>query len=151
MGVPCRPLIRRYAVLPAVDGEPHLASHFALDGGEVVFDPQPGDVWERSFHEPGAPWCWANCSGANTFVILPNRRSFDCDMRASNCTMLDDRHHRCWVKHGSAAGRDLHLDKDGLTCQAGAGSILSYGVEAMYDRPALPGWHGYLHHFQLVG
>jgi hypothetical protein len=43
------------------------------------------------------------------------------DSRASNCTMPEDTEHRCWVRHGEAP--DFHVDKNGKTCNAGAGSI----------------------------
>lgn len=43
------------------------------------------------------------------------------DSRASNCTMKEDRQHRCWIKHGTAPA--ITVDKTGLTCAAGAGSI----------------------------
>jgi len=55
------------------------------------------------------------------------------DSRASNCTMPDDKEHRCWVRHGTV-GDVVHVDKNGNTCAAGAGSI------------AVPGFHGFLHH-----
>jgi len=46
------------------------------------------------------------------------------DSRASNCTMPDDynqeRHH-CWIAHGTPP--DVTVDKAGVTCGAGAGSI----------------------------
>lgn len=54
------------------------------------------------------------------------------DSRANNCTMKDDWTHRCWVRRGTF-GDPLHIDKDGLTCAAGAGSIQNAG------------WHGFLH------
>lgn len=53
------------------------------------------------------------------------------DSRANNCTMKDDDAHRCWVRHGTV-GEPLHVDKAGLTCQAGAGSIQNAK------------WHGFL-------
>jgi len=43
------------------------------------------------------------------------------DSRASNCTMPYDYAHRCWVRHGEPP--DITVDKNGVTCQAGAGSI----------------------------
>lgn len=61
------------------------------------------------------------------------------DERASNCTMPTDKEHRCWVRHGSPEEGTLHVDKDGLTCQAGAGSIQA-GT-----------YHGFLHHGKLTG
>lgn len=53
------------------------------------------------------------------------------DGRASNCTMKDDTKHNCWCRHGNAP--DFTVNKNGITCAAGAGSIV-----------APDGWHGYL-------
>lgn len=44
---------------------------------------------------------------------------------------VDARPHKCWVRHGEPP--DLHVDKAGVTCNAGAGSILSGD------------YHGFLH------
>lgn len=68
---------------------------------------------------------------------LHNHHTWMIDGRASNCTMPDDQDHRCWVRHGTV-GDKLHVDKNGLTCAAGAGSI------------AIPGYHGFLHHGELT-
>lgn len=54
------------------------------------------------------------------------------DSRANNCTKPDDKEHRCWVRHGTLGG-EIHVDKNGYTCSAGAGSI------------GVPGFHGFLH------
>lgn len=79
---------------------------------------------------------------SRTHMIGPDGRAIECktpggdwwiDNRASNCTMPDDRVHRCWVRHGRPEDGTLHVDKNGHTCAAGAGSI------------ALPKWHGFLH------
>lgn len=48
------------------------------------------------------------------------------DGPASNCTKPDDRgkypkHHRCWIRHGIPP--KLTVDKQGVSCNAGAGSI----------------------------
>jgi hypothetical protein len=37
--------------------------------------------------------------------------------------MPNDRLHRCWVRHGDAP--ELTVDKNGKTCGAGGGSIVS--------------------------
>jgi hypothetical protein len=44
----------------------------------------------------------------------------------------DARPHKCWVRHGEARTGQVTVDKNGVTCGAGAGSI------------ATPGWHGFL-------
>lgn len=54
--------------------------------------------------------------------------------RASNCDKKDDRSHRCWVRHGSI-GDQLTVDKNGLTCGAGAGSFFMGPNNE---------WHGFL-------
>lgn len=59
------------------------------------------------------------------------------DGRASNCTMPDDNVHKCWVRHGRPEDGTLHVDKNGNTCAAGAGSI------------ATPNFHGFLHNGDL--
>lgn len=43
------------------------------------------------------------------------------DSMATNCTMKNDRIHRCWVRHGIPPM--ITVDKNGNTCAAGAGSI----------------------------
>lgn len=60
------------------------------------------------------------------------------DSRASNCTLPGDDIHKCWVRHGDPRTGDVHVDKNGVTCQAGAGSI------------ATAGYHGFLNHGYLT-
>ena len=74
---------------------------------------------------------WTNCDGRHLHAILPNGRPWDIDSSASNCTMPNDTEHRCWVRHGEPP--NLHVDKAGHTCAAGAGSILAGD------------YHGFLH------
>ncbi|TIL30048.1 hypothetical protein [Mesorhizobium sp.] len=64
---------------------------------------------------------------------IPGGHTWHIDSRCSNCTKPDDKEHRCWVRHGTV-GEAIHVDKNGNTCAAGAGSI------------AVPGFHGFLHH-----
>lgn len=96
--------------------------------------PEPGDLyWIK--HEIGDCPYWDNCNGMHLHGIVPNGDDWDIDCRASNCTMPEDRQHRCWIKTGSPEDGTLHVDKNGATCAAGAGSIM------------LSQWHGFLHHF----
>lgn len=77
------------------------------------------------------------------------------DGEASNCTRTQfgpkviegQRHekvwlgrtHYCWIRHGDPRKpATLHVDKNGNTCSAGAGSI------------AIGNYHGFLHHGQLT-
>lgn len=69
-------------------------------------------------------------------VVLPNGHWWDIDGRAGNCTMKDDKVHRCWVRHGDPP--KITVDKNGNTCKAGAGSI------------KVEGWHGFLRNGEFV-
>lgn len=104
-----------------------------------------GDVWidpwaKRQQEQTGKHTCpWTNCDGTHAFcAVPPDGHPWQIDGRCSNCTRKDDTTHRCWVRHGDPETGTLHVDKNGDTCSAGAGSI------------AAPGWHGYLHHGELV-
>lgn len=69
--------------------------------------------------------------------VLPDNHHWIIDSRCNNCGSPDDDQHWCWCRHGSPEDGSLHVDKNGLTCSAGAGSIQSGN------------WHGYLHNGQL--
>lgn len=62
------------------------------------------------------------------------------DSRANNCTLPDDDVHYCWVREGDVHAYPpvVNVSKDGPTCAAGAGSILT------------PRWHGFLRNGRLV-
>lgn len=102
-------------------------------------DPEPGDVYRIDWHDAGECPYWDNCNGTHVYAILPNGHTWDVDGRASNCTMPQERTHRCWVQTGSLEDGSLHVDKNGHTCAAGAGSI------------AVTGYHGFLHGFTWMG
>lgn len=70
--------------------------------------------------------------GLSVYVKMPDGGFWNIESRCSNCTAPDDGPHRCWVRHGTV-GDAIHVDKVGLTCSAGAGSIQWHG------------WHGFLH------
>lgn len=72
--------------------------------------------------------------GRSLMCVLPDGHVWGIDGRANNCTLPDDKEHRCWVRHGRPEDGTLHVDKAGLTCAAGAGSI------------ATSKYHGFLHH-----
>lgn len=106
--------------------------------------PEPGDLfWTQhgSLKENGSAPCylWDNCDGRHLYGILPNGHRWNIDGRARNCALPHDRLHRCWVRHGTPESGALHVDKAGLTCEAGAGSIDAAG------------WHGHLSHGYWVG
>jgi hypothetical protein len=86
---------------------------------------------------PGAMWFadwmlglendpFAGPDGRCLVVKLPNGNDWMIDGPCSNCTDHDDflrGGHKCWVRHGEAP--NITVDKNGKTCAAGAGSILS--------------------------
>lgn len=69
------------------------------------------------------PRYWDNETEPHLMVITPSGGHWDIDGRCSNCTMIADELHRCWVRHGDAP--NITVDKSGLTCSAGGGSIIS--------------------------
>lgn len=123
---------------PAAAPADAFRQHFAklvlqAPGGErLVVGPMgtrvPGDMW------PTPCWAgqaceWEDCRGTHWQVTLPDRSVWDSSSRASNCDQRADRRHRCWVLHGDPPHT---ADKQGHTCGAGGGSILT------------PRWHGHL-------
>lgn len=98
---------------------------------------EPGCLYWNTW--TSAKWYnWTNQEGPMLEVVLPNGHHWNIDSRASNCTMPEDTTHRCWVRHGDPEQGIIHVDKNGHTCQAGAGSI------------AVPGYHGFLHNSELT-
>jgi hypothetical protein len=89
----------------------------------------------------GAMWYadWMGIKGPDghcLVVRLPGGHDWMVDGRCSNCTLPNDNEHQCWVRHGEPP--NVTVDKNGLTCGAGAGSI------------QIPGWHGFLRNGELV-
>lgn len=102
--------------------------------GEVkeLRDFGPGAMWFATWMDQEAKgpegqtrygWNWDNQFTPPLIVRLPGGCDWDVDSRASNCTMKEDRLHRCWIRHGEPP--NVTVDKRGLTCGAGAGSILT--------------------------
>jgi hypothetical protein len=55
------------------------------------------------------------------------------DHKYETCKRYEDsRPHKCWVKSGDVRAGTVHVDKNGVTCGAGAGSIQTSK------------WHGFL-------
>lgn len=107
--------------------------------------PQPGDLYYATWSHWGDPsrcLYWSNCAEPHLICILPNGKTWDLMSRASNCTMPDDKQHRCWVRHGDPSkGELVTVDKNSSvrsTCAAGAGSIVSGD------------YHGFLHNGKLL-
>lgn len=111
---------------------------YKLPNGQLttVEDAPPGAMWFADWMlVDGSNFC-RGPDGHCLAVKLPDGHQWMVDARASNCTMPDDQQHKCWVRHG--APPNVTVDKNGHTCQAGAGSIQS------------PKWHGYLRGGHLV-
>jgi hypothetical protein len=88
----------------------------ADNGGLVRLGDAPdGAMWDARWYP------WKGPDGRCLVVKCPGGSDWVIDSRASNCTMPDDSEHRCWVRHGEPPA--ITVDKDGLTCQAGGGSI----------------------------
>jgi|SRR5579864_4207448 len=96
------------------------------DTGEVkdrLRDFPAGAMWRATWYKSAAGLYghdWDNATEPPLIVCTPGG-SWNIDSRASNCTMPNDRTHRCWIRHGVPP--EITVDKSGFTCQAGAGSI----------------------------
>lgn len=89
-----------------------------------------GAVWDADWlHD--TPWCGHD--GRSLICKVPGGAEWMIDGQATNCTLPNDDEHKCWVRHGRPEDGTLHVDKNGKTCSAGAGSIATHN------------WHGFLH------
>lgn len=62
--------------------------------------------------------------GEHSLIVRTPGGDWEIDSQASNCTMPEDgrqEKHHCWIRHGTPP--DITVDKNGITCGAGAGSI----------------------------
>lgn len=104
-------------------------------GEKLIWKEAPaGAILEATRYHKYPEWCGPD--GRALLCKLPNGHDWHIDGRANNCTMKEDDVHKCWVRHGEPP--NLTVDKNGHTCQAGAGSIQSGN------------WHGYLRNGHLV-
>jgi hypothetical protein len=105
----------------------------------TLADAPPGgcwDAWWISDRRKDVPTGCGYMIGPDhrsLIVKCPDGHEWMIDGRASNCTLPNDNTHHCWVRHGRPEDGTLHVDKNGNTCAAGAGSIQT------------PRWHGFLH------
>lgn len=108
------------------------------DTGELVtLDDAPvGSMWDAVWFD-GAPFV-TGPDGIALTVLTPGG-IWMVDSEASNCTRKGDLSHKCWIRHGDPRHPEtLHVDKNGNTCSAGAGSI-QCGT-----------YHGFLHNGHLT-
>lgn len=108
---------------------------FTLCHGEVPV----GAMYDASW----MPDLWKGSDGICLVVMCPQREGdyameWMVDSRASNCTLPQDKVHKCWVRHGDPRTERVTVDKNGVTCVAGAGSI------------QIGDWHGFLRDGELV-
>jgi hypothetical protein len=96
-----------------------------------------GAMWYGSWYPEG--WCNPQLGEGKALIVKTPGGDWLVDQQARNCTMPDDLHqekHHCWIIHGTPP--EITVDKDGVTCNAGAGSI-QQGT-----------WHGFLKNGYLV-
>ena len=106
-------------------------------------DAPPGACWDawwisdrRSETQIGCAWS-VGPDRRSLVVKCPGGHDWYIDSRASNCTLPNDNEHWCWIRTGRPEDGNLHVDKNGKTCAAGAGSIQTKN------------WHGFLHNGYL--
>lgn len=123
-------------------GETFFSHSFDLPAGAMYW----WECWDVHTDEAGKEIArykgnghWNNDDGRHLIVQLPGRATdgsvgmshrWDVDSRCSNCTLPDDRMHRCWIRTGEPPR--VSAGKAGYTCSAGAGSI------------RIEWWHGFL-------
>lgn len=105
------------------------------DTGEemTLRDAPDGAMWEATWYSDIPGWCGED--GRAIICRVPVKHDWHIDGSASNCTRPNEPHH-CWIRHGTPP--NLTVDKNGNTCAAGAGSILTKQ------------WHGFLRNGELV-
>ena len=108
------------------------------DTGEFLTlkDAPPGAMWYADYLLHEGTDVWRGPDGHCLCVKCPDGHEWMVDGQCSNCTMPNDTKHKCWVRHGVPPM--VSVDKKGLTCAAGAGSIQTRT------------WHGYLEDGELV-
>lgn len=116
-----------------------------LDNGEDVTlrNAPDGAMWYADWMIHGrtkddSNQIWIGPDGHCLVVKVVGGHDWMVDGQCNNCTMPHDKVHKCWVRHGDPRTSNITIDKNGYTCQAGAGSILT------------PNWHGFLRDGWLV-
>lgn len=108
-----------------------------VDDAEIVYTLQnapAGAMWNADWmetiqDEPLGP-------DGKYLVVRTHGGDWEIDGRARNCTRPDDNVHKCWVRHGVPP--NITVNKNGNTCNAGAGSII------------VGGYHGFLRNGELT-
>jgi hypothetical protein len=128
----------------------------------IYLRPDTGELYRYRDLPVGAMWYaawaaefWTGPDGKSLMVKTPggewqiDSRANNCDSLCKNCnkpyhahnsgtctTYEDSNPHNCWIRHGTPP--EIHVDKNGNTCGAGAGSILCGD------------YHGFLHNGHLT-
>ncbi len=99
------------------------------DTGEemTLRDAPDGAMWDAWWFHGHTGWCGDD--GMALMCKVPVNHDWHIDGPCNNCTRPNEPH-KCWVRHGVVP--NITVDKNGNTCAAGAGSILT------------PTWHGFL-------
>lgn len=117
------------------------------DTGEemALHDAPVGAMWFADWMLSEGSNHYRGPDGHCLVVRCPDKHDWTVDGRANNCTMgckncgaaysghdwqkckqydpQDDGEHKCWVRHGDPRTGNITVDKNGLTCNAGGGSI----------------------------
>lgn len=113
----------------------------APDGKLYTLQDAPiGAMWDASWMRDDGLRAPSGLLGPDDLCLVVKTPGGDwmVDSRASNCTLPNDTTHKCWVRHGDPRTGEVHVDKNGLTCAAGAGSIM------------IGKYHGFLHNSYLT-
>lgn len=115
-------------------GNARLQIYRRTDTGEVVgpLNEVPvGAMWFATWYPD--KFCTPQLGKGKALIVKTPGGDWLVDQQANNCTMPDDvnqEKHHCWIIHGTPP--NITVDKNGTTCNAGAGSI------------AQPKYHGFL-------
>lgn len=92
------------------------------DNAEILTlrDAGPGAMWNAEYLQDNPPM--AGPDGLSLMVKCPNGLEWAIDGPCNNCTMPEDRVHKCWCRSGVPPV--ITVSKDNcVTCSAGGGSI----------------------------
>jgi hypothetical protein len=116
----------------------YLDHIYVTDAGaeHSIRNPPVGALWFADW----TPEAWKGPDGRTLYAMTPGGQ-WCIDGPASNCTNREDQGpfgvaHRCWVRRGTPP--NVHVDKNGHTCSAGAGSIQAGN------------YHGFLHNGEFT-
>jgi len=110
------------------------------DNGQrmVLGEAPPGAIYNAWWAFDG----WKGKDGLCLVAKCPDGHEWYIDSTCSNCTLPDDKVHKCWVRHGKVPNLTVDKvcpgDNGNTTCAAGAGSILT------------PKYHGFLRNGEFV-